>query len=651
MQLACLFALLLVHAWLAARVITFPAYPDENITQGVSARLWREKTLDTNWARVPDVARFYPGDQYNFSSAILAAQPIAALAALGSDGHHDPGALPPLRAASTLFTLAALLIFVLVFREMFGPEPAVLGVVLSTVSAQIFLDSLYARPEGFVLFCFALGLHAVFKAANGGREPLWLAIAGLCSGLMIAAKASLVYVLCQFAIILWALTARGDSVGQAALAFPKRVGMLASFAVVGFCMGVPSAVLDPAAYVRGVQFLRNQYGVPHAPFGRPFSPLSERAAFAMNQIVAVHGWPQLLFAALGAVVWVAARPMLAAAVVVPAIAFIAYFSLGPVYFERNFSFYLPLVSALCAYAIVWLVRFLGSSRVVKAGVAIALVALVAVPPALMFYRVSVHVVPRQIAVGDEVTGREEALAASLGMPIVGPWYVLTTQLVPGLVKSAAKEPPRIYRLLDLADPFSEQAAEKLVKDHGWRVVATEASAIADLKLPLLQLLHARAYRYLVPPHAPPMVGVHPFLGASGLCAVAGPALRPEGGAQGAFVRDVPTPEAVGRPWGSWVGHDQFVGVIRLGPFVPPAGSFLPVVTGPSVEGISATIKEAGSGRVLAKLPPFRLQRWVAWRLPRSNEAIEIEIRDDGRGWGQWIAIGTNLLREPGPRGC
>jgi hypothetical protein len=145
--------------------------------------------------------------------------------------------------------------------------------------------------------------------------------------------------------------------------------------------------------------------------------------------------------------------------------------------------------------------------------------------------------------------------------------------------------------------------------------------------------------------------VRQFVGASGLCPLAGPALRPEGGAAGAIVPDVPTPPAVGRAWGSWVGHDQFVGVIRVGPFVPPAGSFLPVVTGPSIDGISATITEVGSGRVLARLPPFRLQRWVAWRLPASSEGIEIEIRDDGRGWGQWIAIGTQLLREPGPRGC
>jgi len=168
----------LLHLALAVRVIGAAPYPDEDISAGISRRLWTERTLDTNWRNVPQIAREYPADQFNFSSAILAAQPIGALV-WATSGRYKPWDIAPLRLASSIYTLAAFVLFFLAFRRLFGIDAATLGLLLTVASAQLFLDSLYARPEGFVLFCFAAALYAVVRGADSARRGSWLAAAPL----------------------------------------------------------------------------------------------------------------------------------------------------------------------------------------------------------------------------------------------------------------------------------------------------------------------------------------------------------------------------------------------------------------------------------------------------------------------------------------
>ncbi len=110
-------------------MITFPPYPDEQITRDITARIWNERAFDTNWRRAPEVARYYAGDQFNFSSGILAAQPIAALASAASGGRYQVSDLPPLRLASSLYTVTAFVFFFLAFRLLFGQASALLAAV------------------------------------------------------------------------------------------------------------------------------------------------------------------------------------------------------------------------------------------------------------------------------------------------------------------------------------------------------------------------------------------------------------------------------------------------------------------------------------------------------------------------------------------
>ncbi len=454
-------------------MITFPPYPDEQITRDITARIWNERAFDTNWRRAPEVARYYAGDQFNFSSGILAAQPIAALASAASGGRYQVSDLPPLRLASSLYTVTAFVFFFLAFRLLFGQASALLAAVLTATSTQLFLDSLYARPEGFMLACFAVALYALVRGITARMpwESAWLALTGQCCGLLIGSKAAM-----KESPNIYRLIDLADPFSaQAADLLVNTYG----WRVVA---SEPSEIADLAAFFRGVSALLTQYSNHHAPFGKPFSPVWDRLGYALNQIVAVHGVPHLVLAALGAILWFTSRPLVAAAVVTPAVAFIAFFSMGPVYFERNFSLYLPLVSALCAYAIVRITRQMTGPRLIAALVGGALFVMALTPPALMFSRVALDVVPRQIERLNDLFGMEDALAASYRVPIAS-WPYITADHVPALAEAAMKESPNIYRLIDLADPFSAQAADLLVNTYGWRVVASEPSEIADLCRP------------------------------------------------------------------------------------------------------------------------------------------------------------------------
>lgn len=632
---------------LALREIRLPEYPDEDIARAVSQRIWKEGTLDTNWRHLPRIAEHYPGDQFNFSSAIVAAQPIAYAVALATgEQAWDPR---PLRAASALFSALALALFFLAFARLWDPATAALALAFTVLSTQLFLDSLYARPEAFVLLCFAAALLSVLRATASARGRIaWLGAAGICCGLLAASKFSLLFVVGHIGLVHLALLREGSAIGSPRKLLAEAGALLAGL-IVGFGLGAPAALADLPAFLRGATALVTQYGAPHYPYGRPGEPIGARAAYALDQIVAVHGWPQLLLAAVGAAWWMWLRPGVASAVVLPAVAFIAYFCTGQVYFERNFSFYLPLVAGLCAFTIVGIGRALKPRGVVAIAAAAATALVALTPPARMFARIALDVLPGTEARLAALARQESALSASLRLPL-GPILYATNQEVPWVVWRASDKNPTIHRMWDLGDRWSRESAMTLVRDHQWRLVGEYKSVVDDLGQPLLQLAHDKGFRFLVPPGAP-MHDPREIIDAWGLCALSPVPVRGEGTKPGGAHPTVVAPFEASAFWGSWAGSDEATGKVDIGPFVPPPGSRLALVTGPAVEGVRAMVRDANDGRVLAEFPAVAVRDWVAWRLPDTREPIVVEVRDDGRGWGQWIAAGTTLLREPVRGSC
>ena len=131
----------------------------------------------------------------------------------------------------------------------------------------------------------------------------------------------------------------------------------------------------------------------------------------------------------------------------------------------------------------------------------------------------------------------------------------------------------------------------------------------------------------------------------------GPALSGGVSIKGAWSLDGAHPEAgrvpvEGAVYGSWSGKDANVGSLRLGPYVvqPQSVIAIPMVTGPSTDGLSLQILNAKTGKPVASLNPVPQHReWWVWKveLPAGiDDGIEIAAEDAGSGWGQWLGVGV-----------
>jgi hypothetical protein len=98
--------------------------------------------------------------------------------------------------------------------------------------------------------------------------------------------------------------------------------------------------------------------------------------------------------------------------------------------------------------------------------------------------------------------------------------------------------------------------------------------------------------------------------------------------------------------GSWSQRDENVGR-AIAEFAAPVNGCvaLPILHGPFIAGASAQLMDADSGKMLADLP-FRDHDllWTLWRVPLYSDVkrLRFVVRDDGRKWGQWLAVSAPL---------
>lgn len=100
----------------------------------------------------------------------------------------------------------------------------------------------------------------------------------------------------------------------------------------------------------------------------------------------------------------------------------------------------------------------------------------------------------------------------------------------------------------------------------------------------------------------------------------------------------------GEIYSTWNGNDAKQGTIESTEFPVPAGGcfVLPVLPGPSMQGLSVEIIDGATGRVAAAAPIHDRSRWWAYwqfRLGPNVKTIRIRAQDHGTAWGQWIAVG------------
>jgi hypothetical protein len=97
---------------------------------------------------------------------------------------------------------------------------------------------------------------------------------------------------------------------------------------------------------------------------------------------------------------------------------------------------------------------------------------------------------------------------------------------------------------------------------------------------------------------------------------------------------------------SWNGRDEKAGQAVAGFAAPGNGCVvLPILHGPYIGSLSAELRDADSGTLLAQLP-FRKRDalWTLWRVPLGPDTRRLRFvaLDNAPNRGQWLAVSTPL---------
>lgn len=595
---------------------------DEEIVVAVMDHVSAEPTTDTNWANVERVARHYPSTQYNFSSAILAYGLVS-----GDSFNAEPLSGIPFRHVPVLFAAFALLVYFLTFSALGGPRSALLAISLTALSYQFLSDAISIRPEAFVALLYAAALgFAVWK-----RPPVMLAalLIGVCGGLLIASKFSMVLVWGQALALMLILRYRlGPSLASLRPAV-RPVLLLARVSaagcVGGIALGAPHALMDLPGTMEGMRALIEQYDRGHYPFGRPDAGVLGRAAHTLVHTQSHLGALTLAMSALAVVFAIRERHWPIAFLAISTALIIGYFAIKPVFFGRNISLFIPVLAFLASWTAGRIISPI-AGRWHAPALAVAAIALLA-QPVLASWSFSGAVISfeerrRQL---DSARGFLEVHAGTAAEAVDG-WDVYREPEAFNARLDASG--PGLLELRSINDPFSRHVLRTLLQDPRVTVIDPGTARLEGFPGSMIHYNFDINSRFVLV-GAGQDADLAALAFESGWCAGTLPAAISGGFTPEGFHRDA-------RPafpaFGSWLGSDQATATARLLMDSVPENTVLPVMTGPGREGLTVTIGSGGEQQV------FTAGQWIGLPLPPSTDSVEIIIEDRGAGWGEWMAF-------------
>ncbi|WP_454848283.1 hypothetical protein [Rhizobium binxianense] len=114
------------------------------------------------------------------------------------------------------------------------------------------------------------------------------------------------------------------------------------------------------------------------------------------------------------------------------------------------------------------------------------------------------------------------------------------------------------------------------------------------------------------------------------------------------VLQVPPPYTNATTVGTWVSSDENMGAVRYSlKDIPCKDVFLPVMNGPSAQGVTLQIDYGGNQSLSDSidLAPFVPHVWNFFRVPTTKAChngfanLTLALVDKGQGWGAWAAMG------------
>jgi 4-amino-4-deoxy-L-arabinose transferase-like glycosyltransferase len=619
---------------------------DENLTQAVVHNVLAGD-FRNNW-KFADVPIEYHTDFYNFSSYFYVDAAFVKLAGILTDG---PPAHPIHwhRICSAIAGTFAAFFFYLLARKWFDRSTALVYLAFLAVAPILVQDAHYARPEAVEILLVGLLYLLSNKLHDGTFRYSILAAACACAGFLGAMKFSL---LPMVAVALFWVP--GDLWKDRKSAFRVAVTAAASL-IAGMFAGVPHAFTHPAAYWRGVQLLRVQYGGVHRPYG--YFSESYVLGMEINYFWQTLGPILLLLAVVASIVLYRTMPkVIWRSLCLPILFYFGMFGLQRTLFERNLSHVVPLILMLSAAGLTFIVRWVRARAKllwIPSAVAAFLFIGAVTPPALVSYQL---VAAMMTNTEDRASVYEGNLVKKVGLP-----FEKTGQLLYN---------PELQLLIDLAeenrrgvlvrvDDFNDSFTEHYLGELGRRVQAQQVgffpSVFRNLSGCTLQVYHSQSFRYLILrplAESQPSDNVITEIGGWKFRRLdrLGREINPGHLDMNSWVEDGFYPEVGpprrGRSFGSWTPQngDANTGVFRMGPTDVVEGPTLliPIVTGPNTTQLSIIVKDHDSGAEVARMNPPVLIKWTLWQvdLPKGRKsALDIIASDEGSKLGQWMAIG------------
>jgi hypothetical protein len=394
-------------------------HPDEVIPVVLGSHL--DHTLNTDWKQYPELQSFFGNSsQFNFSAYIISANLLLNLASAPNTSLDKANRLAGLRAISAILGLClAFLSGALALRLGAERLAAAATAVLVILSPQLFMDSIYARPETFVA-CLSLLFVLTGLSPNQFTNSV---LSGVIVGILSATK---FYFLLVAPFLFWARWRDGlPAYGRISIGF-----------AIGLIIGMPQAVVYPLHYLDGVQFLMNFYSAGWYPYSYlSDASLITRLSYRIIWTAQTTGAAAVLFSVVGLITIALRRDKTALILLSPFFLLFVYFWCASAFVERNVSQSLAVLYAVAGVGISTVI--LGAKRWTGLGIPIATAVVIALC-AFVPYRVSANIFAQLVEgnAGDETRVRalEQAIEQNFKTkPVLIEWEQAPNACAPGAI--------------------------------------------------------------------------------------------------------------------------------------------------------------------------------------------------------------------------
>ena len=472
-------------------------HPDEIIPVKVIENILNTGHWDTNWV-LADVPKCFKYDQYNFSSYILVSaimvkliNPLLGILKVNTD------LLISLRDFSALFHVITILLTYAVGRSLFDSRRiGVVAVWLVAVFPLLFQDSLYGRPESFVAM---LTLLLVLLAARQCRKPEipgFLVMGGLI-GFLVASKITFLTLFALPCIV--GFLRRKEIRGI----YMQLIGVLGIGLGIGFVLGVPYALVNWSSYLSGLARLFSQYAGEHRPHGLPEGNILERLMYSWRYFSAIGAGGFILLAVSGWLLLLKEKQYAHFFIVGLFFLAVAYFSIKPVFFERSFSFAIPIFSICVGFVIFWCIDRLRSNQIIRMLLLSVIIAAVTAPLIFFLWKLNTQVLSgRYVKQCQELRTK---LQNQYGVPIkISGWIMDDFKYEWFSDQLSEDKQDTIYEIYGANDIYTRHYISLAIKKLGMRVIAERPSPFQANDLPpsTLYTYHAPQLFYLTRASSP-----------------------------------------------------------------------------------------------------------------------------------------------------